>query len=356
MAKLDTFQTQLIENLFNMKSGYVLDFSDRTFGDFFEYEVGINIYDEKYYIRSGSKANRFRGFIKVEDNKLVGKAIQKLITYIENNILIEKFKEEDYPAKITSAVKEIAAIMTGSSLENTINIINGMDKSKNFPENTFGLFISHRDSYKVKAFKLKEFLSIYGITGFVAHEDIETSSEWQKEIEKALFSMDALLALLSNGFSASVWTNQEVGVAYGRGVFILSVRLDEDPQGFVSKFQALRPKDSNESDIAKYIAEQLLKNDLTKEKMQISYFKALSNTPMYVQTEKWSELLQFITSPTEDAIEILIESYNKNSQAYDCHALNGVGYGNKKTLVCYINDWIGETKYILKNKSIVGIQ
>lgn len=356
MAKLDTFQIQLIENLFHMKSGYVLDFSDRTMGDFFESELGINIYDEKYNIGSGSKANRLRGFIKVEDDKLVGKAIQKLIIYIENNKLLENFKDEDYPQKIVNAVKEIAAKLIGFSTKVITSSINTNEPSTIFPENTFGLFISHRDSYKAEAFKLKESLSIYGISGFVAHEDIEPSSEWQKEIEKALFSMDALLALLFKGFSSSFWTNQEVGVAYGRGKFILSVRLGEDPQGFVGKFQALRPKGISENEIAKHIAEHLLKNELTKEKMQTAYFYALSNCHSYAESESWAELLSCITTTTKENVQVLIESYNNNPQAYDCHALNGGRYGNKQTLVNYINGWIGGTKYKLKNNNIVGIE
>lgn len=111
-----------------------------------------------------------------------------------------------------------------------------------FQKDSFRLFISHKDDNKKFANELKKALEVFGISSFVAHEDIEPSTEWQNEIEKALFSMDSLLALLSTGFSASVWTNQEVGVAFGRGIFILSVKAGEDPKGFVGKFQALRPK------------------------------------------------------------------------------------------------------------------
>lgn len=352
MAKLDTFQTQLIENLFHMKSGYVLDFSDRTMGDFFESELGINIYDEKYNIGSGSKANRLRGFIKSEDDKLVGKAIHKLITYIENNILIEKFNKEDYPQKIISAVKEIAAIMTGSSLKGTTNNANEKEQSKTFPENTFGLFISHRDSYKAEAFKLKESLSIYGITGFVAHEDIEPSSEWQNEIEKALFSMDSLLALLSTGFSASVWTNQEVGVAFGREVFILSVKAGEDPKGLVGKFQALRPKSADSNDLAIQIAEHLIKNPRTSVKMKSAFIHALSYTSQYSETERWALLLSHVDSLTEEQSSKVLENYNSNSQAYDCFSLNGGRYGSTKNIADYLNEWVHNKRYTLRNKKL----
>jgi hypothetical protein len=229
----------------------------------------------------------------------------------------------------------------------------GVDSEyKIFKKDSFGLFISHRDSIKKSANLIKGKLQFYGVSSFVAHEDIEPSEDWIKEIEKALFSMDALLALLSDGFSSSVWTNQEVGVAYGIGKFVLSVRLGEDPQGFVGKFQALRPKTKEESDIAKQVVAHLLTHEKTKQKMQYAYFYALSKTSTYAESETWAELLQNITSVSEEAISILIESYNNNSQAYDCHVLNGGRYGNMETIADKINKWIGVNKYKLADKII----
>jgi TIR domain len=73
----------------------------------------------------------------------------------------------------------------------------------------------------------------------VAHDDIEPTRAWQTEIERALASMDALVALLTTGFSGSWWTNQEVGVALGRNVPVICVRIDEDPKGFVGADQAI---------------------------------------------------------------------------------------------------------------------
>jgi len=202
-------------------------------------------------------------------------------------------------------------------------------ENKIFNKDTFGLFISHRDGFKKEANQIKENLRFYGISSFVAHEDIEPNEEWIKEIEKALFSMDALLALLSDGFFSSIWTNQEVGFAYGRGTFILSVRLGEDPKGFVGKFQALRPKSGLANDIAEQIVSCLLVHSQTKQKMQYAYFTALANTTNYVESERWAKLLPFIASSTIELVNILINSYNKNSQAYDSYALNGGRQGKK---------------------------
>lgn len=67
-----------------MKSGYVLDFSDRTFREFVLDVTGRDIFDEKYHYASGSKANRLRAFWQKEDNATVGKLVGELLTYSED--------------------------------------------------------------------------------------------------------------------------------------------------------------------------------------------------------------------------------------------------------------------------------
>ena len=45
-----------------MSSGYVLGFSNRTFEEFFREVVGVEIYNPRFDLGSGSKANRMRAF------------------------------------------------------------------------------------------------------------------------------------------------------------------------------------------------------------------------------------------------------------------------------------------------------
>ena len=59
----------------------------------------------------------------------------------------------------------------------------------------FRLFISHISKHKDKATRLKDCLAPYAIAGFVAHEDILPTLEWQNEIERALYTMDAFVAI-----------------------------------------------------------------------------------------------------------------------------------------------------------------
>lgn len=81
MAQLNILERRKLETLLEMGGGYVLDFSNRTFEEFVADSVGLGIYEEKYEYGSGSKANRLRGFIKVETDAIVGKLIRDLVEY-----------------------------------------------------------------------------------------------------------------------------------------------------------------------------------------------------------------------------------------------------------------------------------
>ncbi|MFI0427372.1 MAG: abortive infection family protein [Flavobacterium sp.] len=81
MAELDYKENFLIEKLFEMPTGYVMDFSNNTFQSFIFDSIKVNIYDDKYFYGSGSKANRLRGFFKEEPNYKTGQLLSALLDY-----------------------------------------------------------------------------------------------------------------------------------------------------------------------------------------------------------------------------------------------------------------------------------
>jgi len=81
MADLTYIERANIESFLGMKSGYVMDFSDRTFQEFVGETVGLDINNEKYHYASNSKANRLRQFIKVESNYTFGKLLSAFCDY-----------------------------------------------------------------------------------------------------------------------------------------------------------------------------------------------------------------------------------------------------------------------------------
>ena len=85
MAELTFTERQAVEKAFDMSSGYVLNFSNRTFQEFIHDSIGRNIYDQKYSTGGDSKANRLRTLIKVEPNHVVGKVIADLVEVANSN-------------------------------------------------------------------------------------------------------------------------------------------------------------------------------------------------------------------------------------------------------------------------------
>jgi len=75
VSNLTAMEKRKIERALNMSSGYVLNFTNRTFAEFFLDSVGLDIYDTKYDYESGSKANRMRAFWNIENNYMVGKLL-----------------------------------------------------------------------------------------------------------------------------------------------------------------------------------------------------------------------------------------------------------------------------------------
>ena len=58
--------------------GYVLDFSDRTFAEFFASELDIDIEDQRFCVDGGSKGRRLRAFLVSTDDGTALLALQAL--------------------------------------------------------------------------------------------------------------------------------------------------------------------------------------------------------------------------------------------------------------------------------------
>jgi Abortive infection C-terminus len=81
MATITFRERRIIETLLNMGSGYVLNFSNRTFGEFFHDHVDVDIYDTRFSNSGHSKANYFRSFIQTAPDSQVARALEGLIEH-----------------------------------------------------------------------------------------------------------------------------------------------------------------------------------------------------------------------------------------------------------------------------------
>ena len=180
------------------------------------------------------------------------------------------------------------------------------------------VFVSHRDKHKILATELAESLEKFGISSFVAHDTIEATKEWRREILQGLESMEIMLVFLTDDFHESSFTNQEVGYALGRNVPILSLKLGKnDPPGFIGNEQALRGSldniTSNIVALSKLIAKKLNRSD----RLQSGLVNAFAESNNYYATkERFERLKENVTTLTDGELEIIIDAYSKNDQLH----------------------------------------
>lgn len=83
MPNIRTLDMQLVDDLFEMGSGYVLDFSDRTMSSFFAEELNVDIDDVAYRDLGSSKAKRLRCFLNKVDMPTAVRTLRALWDYRE---------------------------------------------------------------------------------------------------------------------------------------------------------------------------------------------------------------------------------------------------------------------------------
>ncbi|MBU4420975.1 MAG: toll/interleukin-1 receptor domain-containing protein [Proteobacteria bacterium] len=188
-----------------------------------------------------------------------------------------------------------------------------LSDSKFWLPNHFRLFLTHLSSFKSQTSKLQKALKHYGISGFVAHEDIEPTKEWLTEIEKALFSMDALVAILMPGFHESNWTDHEVGVAVGRDALVIPIRRGLDPYGFIGKYQGLQAKDKTVGQVSSAIFDIILSNPKTKGRMLDCLVDQFLLSGSVDDANRWLKLIGMAETLPERHGEKIIENFPSNN-------------------------------------------
>jgi len=176
------------------------------------------------------------------------------------------------------------------------------------------LFISHVSTHKAIATGFARELEKYNLQPFVAHEDIEPTAIWQEEIERFLLNADCMLILLNQGYSSSIWCNQEVGFALGREIPHVSIRLGEDPRGFIGKWQAYTPTNPinypvEASKIIKLIRDQAIKSD----RIRSWIIGSFSTSGSFSETNDLCDALRGLVL-TASELEQIKSSYAENRQ------------------------------------------
>ena len=111
MASLTAADTQRLEDILDIRSGYVLKFTDLTFGQLFD-RYDIDIYSDRYETYGTSKGKRLRAFLEQGPDLLVGKVLFEMLGAYE---AICDSKPHMMKPKIYEACCKIATRLCGKA-------------------------------------------------------------------------------------------------------------------------------------------------------------------------------------------------------------------------------------------------
>ncbi|MEE4149816.1 restriction endonuclease [Pseudomonas viridiflava] len=120
MPKIKPLDMKLIDLLFGMEGGYVLDFSDRTMSQFFLGELEIDIDDPLFTADGTSKARRLRSFLTLADTPTCIRALKALWQY-RQAALANQHKDEP----VVNAEGRFLTLIQGLESGSSADVIKG---------------------------------------------------------------------------------------------------------------------------------------------------------------------------------------------------------------------------------------
>ena len=114
MSSLTNLERIKIEKLFGMSTGYVLDFSNRTFHEFILEVTGKDIYEDSYGVGGDSKANRLRTFWRIEPDRDSGVLLDAILDRLDTMNLVNGRDITEADSKLVEACRVIAKRLNGS--------------------------------------------------------------------------------------------------------------------------------------------------------------------------------------------------------------------------------------------------
>lgn len=135
LSNIEAKTKLILEELFDMNSGYVMNLSSTKFSDLIYDVTRIKIYDEKYNFRSGSKANRLRSLWNIESNQNVAAINLTLLGYWEQQFRLSNPDEEKfyryYNLKVDAA-KQLTLLSKDTRTNFNTSILESIKTEKDF--------------------------------------------------------------------------------------------------------------------------------------------------------------------------------------------------------------------------------
>lgn len=186
----------------------------------------------------------------------------------------------------------------------------------NWKQGQVRLFISHSAMHKSFAGEIADELAVFGIHGFVAHDTMKVSRSWQAQIEHALRSMQAFVAIIHPDFNNSAWCHQEVGWALGRRVPQFAVRVGQDPAGFIGRDQWPSSHGKDAKEVAQSIYTWISQVPELGDAIIDGLFKSLAEVGDYISAGAAASRVAELGTLTEDRLKQLDQIWWSNNQLY----------------------------------------
>ncbi len=135
MSSLTDIEKRYFEKLLGMSSGYVLDFTDATFGEFFR-RHNVDIHGRRYQTFGTSKAKKLRAFWQLEPDQLVGAALSEMLDSYETDC---ELNGKDIDGVLLERARGIVGRMTGRPV-----VLNSASKESEFLNREFTIPNIHK--------------------------------------------------------------------------------------------------------------------------------------------------------------------------------------------------------------------
>ncbi len=233
--KLKTTDIKLLDEIFEMQGGFVLDFSNQTFSEFFEDEFGIDIYNDQYSEGGTSKAKRLRFYLRQAPTDSVVKILLALWEYKESIIRRNNQEQIDEGLKeeFCSLIKRLGGEPPQTSRPKPSQEIKAIDANLSF--NLLNELIAlsslepHPRGYAFEKY-LKNLFDVNGLNGRSSFRLVGEQIDGSFELNSETYLLEAK------------WTNQPIGLAdlrsfnakvedkaaWSRGLFISNSGFSED--------------------------------------------------------------------------------------------------------------------------------
>lgn len=191
------------------------------------------------------------------------------------------------------------------------------------------LFLCYSDKDKIIAGLFKKYFErITGFSVFLAHVDIDPSTQWNIEIIRNLKHSDVFVPIISSDSIVSAYCNQEIGMAIALGKKIIPIKISRNnPPGFITTIQAFRYNGSVvEADLIKSVTEiyyVFIKNSRFKkykEKALYSIIHSFSKSDCFETTHAIMAILRKLDEEIvfdSEQLDFLISAIQKNRNIYE---------------------------------------